>query len=275
MPSSNVSEVPQPSSRIPAQAHTAPTDQPVPRDLGELAAEICSTAAGIAAATRRWLELMAEFDRHEGWACPGLKSCAHWLSWKCGLSPVAAREHVRVARALTGLPLKAAALRTGRVSYSCVRALTRVADPTTESGLLDKGLAGTVAHVERIVRGWRRAERLNDPEPDSRRFEVQVHWDNDGSLRVAGRLCAEDGALLLAAIEAAQERLDRDRPAPGRPCMKRAGTIRYHPRRTRPRRTQPSRQRTTRPRRERLWLGGSTSTLCPGRVPAPSWRPWS
>lgn len=137
------------------------------------------------------------------------------LSWKCGLSPVAAREHVRVARALTGLPLIAAALRDGRLSYSCVRALTRVAEADTESDLLAVGLAGTVAHVERIVRGWRRADENAQPDPDSERFGVRLHWDDDGSLRLAGRLSAEDGALLLVALEAAQERLDRDRPAAG------------------------------------------------------------
>lgn len=202
------------------------TDHPE-RGLDELAAEICSTAARIAAATGRWLELVAEFDRREGWAGPGLKSCAHWLAWKCGQSPVAPREHVRVARALTGLPAMAAALRAGRLSYSAVRALTRVADADSEADLLAAGLAGTVAHVERIVRGWRRADRCNDPEPDpdagSTRFGLQVHWDDDGRLRIAGRLSAEDGALLLTALQAAQEDLDRERPpappaAPGEPA---------------------------------------------------------
>lgn len=180
------------------------------RRLADLAEEICSIAAKVAAATGRWLELVAEFDRHEGWAGPGLKSCAHWLAWKCGLSPNAAREHVRVARALTNLPSIAAALRVGRLSFSSVRALTRVATPDTEEDLLAIGLAGTVAHVERMVRSWRRADRLSDPDPESDRFAVQVHWDDDGSLRLSGRLSAADGALLLTALQAAQEQLDRD-----------------------------------------------------------------
>lgn len=105
--------------------------------------------------------------------------------------------------------------RSGRLSYSCVRALTRVAEADTESDLLAVGLAGTVAHVERIVRGWRWADENAQPDPDSERFGVRLHWDDDGSLRLAGRLSAEDGALLLVALEAAQERLDRDRPAAG------------------------------------------------------------
>lgn len=215
--------------------------------MGELAQEICSGAARIAAATGRWLEAIAEFDRREGWAGHGIKSCAHWLSWKCGLSPVAAREHVRVARSLAGLPAIAAALAAGRLSYSAVRAVTRVADPDNEADLLAVGLTGPVAHVEKIVRGWRRVDRIQrreaenaaPPEPpttsdqahrptaaapdpdvtedtdadaDTWRLGLQTHWDDDGTLRLSGRLSAEDGAMVLAALTAARERLESQRP---------------------------------------------------------------
>ncbi|WP_209307824.1 DUF222 domain-containing protein [Geodermatophilus sp. DF01_2] len=57
-----------------------------------------------------------EFDRRGGWSAVGIRSCAHWLAWQCGLSPGAAREHVRVARALTGLPATAASFTAGRLS---------------------------------------------------------------------------------------------------------------------------------------------------------------
>lgn len=183
--------------------------------LDELADEICASAARIAAATARWLALVAEFDRREGWGGIGMKSCAHWLAWRCGLGPNSAREHVRVARALTGLPRIGAAFAEGRLSYSSVRALTRIADTDNETDLLELGLACTAAQVERVVRGWRRADRLSDPEPaETARFGLQVHWDDDGSLRLSGRLSAEDGALLLTALEAAAERVDAQRPAP-------------------------------------------------------------
>ncbi len=186
------------------------------RGLDELAAEIRTCAAGLAAATGRWLGMVAEFDRRDGWAGQGVKSCAHWLSWTCGLSANAAREHVRVAHALAGLPLLATAFCAGRLSYSVVRALTRIAGPDNEADLLEVGRSGTVAHVERIVRGWRRADRCTDPEPspDSGRLGLRLHWDEDGSLRVSGRLSAEDGALLQTALSAAADRLESQRPAP-------------------------------------------------------------
>ncbi len=196
------------------------------RPLAELAEEICATAARIAAATARWLGLVAEFDLREGWAEIGVKSCAHWLGWQCGLSPNAAREHVRVARALSGLPGIAAAFTAGSLSYSKVRAITRVADADTEADLLEVGLAGTAAHVEKIVRGWRRADLAEEPEEDTSRFGLSIHWDEDGSLRVAGRLSAEDGAMLLTALQAVAERVDSERAESERADSERAGAER-------------------------------------------------
>ena len=68
------------------------------RPLPDLAREITAGAVRLAAATAAWLRLIAEFDRREGWSAHGIVSCAHWLAWQCGMAPVTAREHVRVAR---------------------------------------------------------------------------------------------------------------------------------------------------------------------------------
>src|SRR5215218_7608875 len=95
-----------------------------PRPLPDLEREICELASQIHAATCSWLGLVAEFDAREGWGRWGARSCAHWVSWRCGIAPVAAREHVRVARRLAHLPLIRAAFAEGRLSYSQVRALT-------------------------------------------------------------------------------------------------------------------------------------------------------
>ncbi len=66
----------------------------------ELAAAITELAGHLNAATRRWLALIAEFDRRKGWSDSVTQSCAHWLNWQCGLALGAAREKVRVAHAL-------------------------------------------------------------------------------------------------------------------------------------------------------------------------------
>src|SRR5277367_5919718 len=95
--------------------------------LRELEAQITELAGHLNAANYRWLTLIAEFDRRNGWADGKLPSCAHWLNFKCGLNLGAAREKVRVAHALSDLPKIAASMSRGELSYSKVRALTRVA----------------------------------------------------------------------------------------------------------------------------------------------------
>jgi Domain of unknown function (DUF222)/HNH endonuclease len=162
------------------------------------------------AATARLLALIREFDARGGWGQHGARSCAHWLSWRVGLNLGAARERVRVARALGDLPQIAAALARGELSYAKVRALTRVATPATEARLLNVGLCGTAAHVERIVRAWRRVDRrLEAEEAEARhaRRGLTVYQDEDGMLVVRGRLEPKAGALLVRALEAAREAL--------------------------------------------------------------------
>src|SRR6266496_1445567 len=118
-------------------------------ELDRLGDEIAELSAHLDAATARLLALIREFDARGGWNT-GFRSCAAWLSWRVGLDLGAARERVRVARALE---LLAQALARGELSYAKVRALARVATPETEARLLAVGRAGTAAHVERVVRG--------------------------------------------------------------------------------------------------------------------------
>ena len=88
----------------PSTTATAPdTARAVP--LERLEAQICELAGQLAAATCRFLVLLADFDARRGWASWEMTSCAAWLSWKCQMSSGAAREHVRVARALRDLPV--------------------------------------------------------------------------------------------------------------------------------------------------------------------------
>src|SRR5687767_8272312 len=134
------------------------TPQPT-AELDRLGDEIAELSAHLDAATARLLALIREFDARGGWNS-GFRSCAAWLSWRGGLDPGAARERVRVARALGTLPRLAHALAAGELSYAKVRALTRVATPDTEERLLAVGRAGTAEHVERIVRGRRRVDQL-------------------------------------------------------------------------------------------------------------------
>jgi hypothetical protein len=180
-------------------------------DLDHLGDEIAELSAHLDAATARLLDLIREFDARGGWTT-GFRSCAAWLSWRVGLDPGAARERVRVARALGTLPVLAQALARGDLSYAKVRALTRVATPETETQLLAVGRAGTAEHVERIVRGWRRVDRQAEARETARQHAsraLHVYQDDDGMVTVRGRLTPEIGALLVQALGAARETLSQ------------------------------------------------------------------
>jgi len=180
-------------------------------ELDRLGDEIAELSAHVEAATARLLELIRELDARGGWNT-GFRSCAAWLSWRVGLDLGAARERVRVARALATLPLLAQALARGELSYAKVRALTRVATPETEERLLGVGRAGTAAHVERIVRGWRRVDRHAEAREAKRQHAsraLHVYEDEDGTVVFRGRLTPEVGALLVHALAAARETLYR------------------------------------------------------------------
>lgn len=180
--------------------------------LERLEAEITELAGHIAAAECRWILLIGEFDRRAGWAGWGCKSCAHWLNWQCGLSLPAARERLRVARSLEVLPLVTAEFAAGRLSYSQVRALTRVATPDDEADLVGFARDTPTASLERFVRAYRNALAPGDDQAVAAHEARKLTWHTDftdGSLVVSARLTPEAGALFLSAVQAARETLPK------------------------------------------------------------------
>jgi hypothetical protein len=174
----------------------------------DLAAQITELAGHLNAANHRWLMLIAEFDRRTGWSDWGTQSCAHWLSWKCGIDMGAAREKVRVAHALESLPKISASMARGELSYSKARAMTRVATAATEDYLLMIARHGTAQHVEEVVRHFRNAldaEELAKEARQQKQRSVTYSYDEDGSLILKARLPAEIGSVFIKALEAAME----------------------------------------------------------------------
>jgi len=180
------------------------------RSFNELATEICTLAGHINAANHRFLMLVAEFDRRKGWSDGATQTCAHWLNWKCGIAMGAAREKVRVARALENLPRISAAMALGSLSYSKAREITRIGNPANEQYLLMIAEHGTAAHVERLVRAYRRcqeAEELSRAQRQQQSRKVTFRYDDDGSLILMCRLPAEAGASVMKALDVAVEGL--------------------------------------------------------------------
>ena len=203
------------SAAHPAAAAAALLEPAEPADLDRLGDQIAELSARIDAATYELLCYLREFDRQHGWE--GFRSCAHWLNWRTGLDLGAAREKLRVAAALAELPHIASAMACGRLSYSKVRALSRVAAPATEARLLAVACGATAAQVERLVRGWRQADQAAQADGEqvrlaSRMLSTQV--DDNGMLLLRARLTPEVGAVLLRAVEAALEQV----PPPAAPA---------------------------------------------------------
>jgi hypothetical protein len=174
----------------------------------QLGAEITELCSYIYAAESRLLALIREFDEKEYWAQQGLCSCAHWLNLKCGIGMNAAREKVRVAHALAKLPKIDKEFAGGALSYSKVRAITRIADESNEDYLLMIAKHGTAHHVEKLVSKYRVAKRLQDAEFANEQYnnrEVTHYYDHDGCLVIKARLPAEQGALIVKAIEMAMD----------------------------------------------------------------------
>ncbi|MFT6037426.1 MAG: hypothetical protein ACI9TP_000208, partial [Candidatus Azotimanducaceae bacterium] len=172
-----------------------------------LEVEILTMAGQMNAAQYRFLTLLFEFDEHGGWQGDGVRSFAHWLNWKVGMGMIMAREKIRVARSLPDLPLIDAAFSTGKISYSKVRAMTRVANPENEAFLLQIAEYGTANHLEYLVRKYQRCKRLQDPLEDDRwkqHKELAWHQDETGMYIINARLPPEEGALVIKALEVIQ-----------------------------------------------------------------------
>ena len=195
----------------------------------QLADKITILAGQINAANYRFLKLIAEFDRREAWEGPGIRSCAYWLNWKCGISINVAREKVRVARALEELPEINEAFEKGELSYSKVRAMTRAATDLNESYLLNIAQYGTAQHVEKLVGTFRTVSRVedfagsdaisvmgelndsvavSDHELEQRREQklyesrsVSCYQDDDGMWIIKAKLPAEEGGLLVKVLK--------------------------------------------------------------------------
>src|SRR3954454_7537195 len=127
-----------PVTVLPTAVDPAPLDEPTdPETLAaltpdELADRLTTWAGRIAAGEARLMAYLGEFDERKGWAGVGILSCAHWLSWRLGLGLKAAYEKVRVARALRELPVTRTAFLAGQLSFTQVRAITRMASGQDE-----------------------------------------------------------------------------------------------------------------------------------------------
>ena len=188
---------------------TNPALPPAPEHLTyneKLGQKITLLAGRMNVGSHALLTLIAEFDLLKGWNCDGtIRSCAHWLNWQCGIALGAAREKVRVARCLAWLPLIDASFASGEISYSKVRAMTRVATPENEDFLLMIARYGTASHVEKVVAKYKSVQITDEDEKEREREnerKLVYFQDQDDMWVIHAKLPPEAGALVVKAIEA-------------------------------------------------------------------------
>ncbi|MFZ2512044.1 MAG: HNH endonuclease signature motif containing protein [Gordonia sp. (in: high G+C Gram-positive bacteria)] len=191
-------------------------DQTAPSDLDDeqLEERVIGYASQVAALTCRMLDYLAEFDARKAWAGDGIATCANWLVWRTGMSLRTAQDHVRAAKALQTLPLMHEEFRTGRLSYSKVRALTRVATPERERELVTFAQSASAAQVERLCGAIRDIDARwdtyvnGDQEPEAEPAPPEtwgrVHHKSDGTMTVTLRLNAVDAKHFMTAVVRAE-----------------------------------------------------------------------
>jgi hypothetical protein len=171
--------------------------------------EIATLSAQIDVAEHRLLTLVRELDARQRHRDHGLASMAIWLNWRVGLGLVAAREKVRVAKALGGLSRIDAAFAKAEVSYSKVRAMTRIATPENEGRLLNMAKSASAAQLERICRG---VEQVTTRGAEGQKRWVRVLPCTDGMVRLEARMHPDEAALVLKALDAAVEEDSAEAP---------------------------------------------------------------
>ena len=194
------------------------------RKAAEADRAIGETASHINAAMAKLLSELGAFLETDRWADHGAKTPEEWVGWRLGVAPGDARHHVRIAERLRDLPLIAASFGRGELSYWQVKAIVPVASSEVEDDLLNMARYSTVGQLQRLVRAYKdcldRAE-LELTRNRHRLRHLDYYFDDDGFLNLRGRLTADEGAILVAALRAAEDSLwaeapddHRDRPGP-------------------------------------------------------------
>ena len=176
--------------------------------IDDLDRAILTLSARINAETYELLVLIRQFDERAGWLKWGLGNCAEWLHYRCDLSMNAAREKVRVAHALKTLPMVASRFKTGDLSYSKVRAISRVAGADNEDELLSFASKTTTARVEERCRELRcgTAVSLDGATRAFANRALRIRRNAEsGTMSITIELPIETGELVEMALDKARD----------------------------------------------------------------------
>ncbi len=133
-------------------------NEPDPTNPEYVALYIKSLNGGIASNQCAQIEWLVHFDDLEGWRTSGCRHCCAWINNELGISLPLAWEYLRVGRKLKVLPIMRALFRSGRLTWSKVRILSRVATEGNESSLCRVAVDASATDVERLCNEYRWSE---------------------------------------------------------------------------------------------------------------------
>ena len=181
------------------------------------------------------------------WAGEGMTSMSAWVAWRAGMSPAMARSVVAIAERVAELPASIEAFRRGELSLDEMAAIARNAPAWADVQSRDYAIVLTVTQLRHVLRKYpfpvldddgREVPDADPNTPESPEDEADTEakakaavdsatspdsgsaserssveeflslWqDDDGSFRLSGRLDADAGMIVQAALDEARDRL--------------------------------------------------------------------
>ncbi|HEX9761619.1 MAG TPA: DUF222 domain-containing protein [Acidimicrobiia bacterium] len=163
--------------------------------------------AGLQAAAQAELcRLVQAADVSQVWMRDGARSMVEWAGLRLRVRVETAGLLVRVARRLADLPRLSEAFSAGELSLDQVDALSRMATPVTEAGLIDEALGLSNEGLDRLARRSRPPSAGDERSVWDRRA-LWLQWNLDESeLRLRGQLPGAHGEIVQEALESVADR---------------------------------------------------------------------
>lgn len=186
-------------------------------DAADIAQRVKAIAQALDRGTYKLVILLPTFDRQKCWEQDGQRSCVAWLNAYCGMSPSAGNDRLRSAYALEKLPIIRQLFELGELSWSKVRALTRIATPENERSLASDALHISASEIERTVREFRNVTTASDIDEENEKAKahyekrcLSYRFDESGMVRINASLPPLEGAAVLKSLARAEDVLFLD-----------------------------------------------------------------
>ena len=181
--------------------HTTRTTTAIPPSL-RLSHDLNDVLTTWSTSQRTVIGLAADFADSGEWMATNAASAAHWIAGIADIEVTTAREWIRVGRRLRSLPLIAELFDADELSYSKVRALSRISTPDNERELAAIAIGVPAGALPRALAAWLH-RTSNDDELERQQHEQRsVTWRNepDGLVTFTARLPPLIAGVLISEL---------------------------------------------------------------------------